>query len=163
MAVATSSAGVRTALNRVEPFDPSFVADFNFTSTGDATGTSHQLTATFGVNEAFIPVFISGLNGSDTGVGMHWEVRPGALVAGQTASVFGSQLSQLVVAQNQFNMVLGKVAQTMFIPDLGSSGSMLITVDNADGEVVRMSARAYIWERDQILGLPCRIFWPYLL
>lgn len=163
MAVATSSAGVRTALNRIEPFDPSFVVDFDFSSTGDASAGLNVLTCTFGANEAFIPVFLTGLNGDDSEQELSWTISPGVNVNGVNQAIFGSELGTFVLSQTQFNCELFKVAQTMMIPDLGSSGTMALSVLNANTEVMRLSARAYVWPRNQILGMPCRLFWPYLL
>lgn len=165
MSVSVGSPGIRNALNRVEPFDPSWVVDLDISLTGDATAGTSTVTFTFGANEAIIPVYMSTLISANATVEMIWQVGTGVTINGVAQVIFGAELSPPVgvAGLNQHNVRLEKVAKTMIIPDRGNSPTMLTIADNIDGEIHRMSARAYVWPRDQILGLPCRLFWPYLL
>ena len=54
--------------------------------------------------------------------------------------------------------------RAMMIPDLGGVIGFLAGIVNPGaGATLQMHGRAYAWPRSEVIDLPQRTFWPYLM
>ncbi len=164
MTVEAATSGSLTPLNRVQPVDPTFVLDWTATVTGDASGGTADVRCNFGINNAFVMVF-AGAQGSDVATfDMSWQIATGAFTQTVELNVLGTQAGLLIDGNITHNIDMFKAARTMLIPGPGRQGAFVVRQDNPGvGETWSGHGRAYIWPRNQVLGLPCRVFWPYLM
>lgn len=151
----------RTALQRVQPLDPSFQADWTASVTGDGTGGQATITASIGANLAVITEYMSAADGSgvatEADMFIATGIQPGPAAFGQAINLHDSSVG---VRQSLFTFI---PPRTMMIPDLGGQITFSVEIANPGlTELLVFHGRCYLWPRSEVIDLPQRTFWPYL-
>ncbi len=150
-----------TPLQRLQPIDPSFQADWSASLTGDASGGTSTTTGQFAADIGVIMEYTSALENSGTITDARTSFRLGR-VAGPASVTQLAITSQTVVPVGGTSNFYWEPPRTMVIPSLGGQVEIQFTCANTDGAAVVIHGRAYCWPRNEVIDLPQRTFWPYL-
>jgi len=162
MSVSVTVTAHRTALQRVQPLDPAFQADWVVSLDGDATGGTASITVDLGDNLAAIPEYASCQDTSGVSVSALLFIglanRPGpaafaqSILMGQTAVIVGTQ-----------TVYLFEPPRTMLTPLTDESITFTCSIVNPTAtDDLNFHGRAYLWPRSEVIDLPQRTWWPYL-
>lgn len=150
-----------TALQRVQPLDPSFQADWSASLTGDVTGGTSVISADFPADLGVIFEYASALESAGVITDGIFSTRLGQ-TAGPAAVVQLAIHHETTVVTAGLSVFYWEPPRTMIIPTVGGAVQIEFRAANSDGSALVFHGRAYCWPRNEVIGLPQRTFWPYL-
>ncbi len=162
MSVTVTVTAHRTALQRLQPLDPAFQADWVVSIDGDASGGTATIQVDLGIDLGAITEYASCQDTSGAAVSANLFVglanRPGPAAFAQ--SIHMNKTAVIVDTQTLFRF---DPPRTMLIPNIGESISFAVTIVNPTAtDDLNFTGRAYLWPRSEVIDLPQRTWWPYL-
>lgn len=154
-----------SALQRSQPFDPPFQADFRAALTGDGSGGVAAITASLPPDIAAVPEYLSVQDESGVATDALFQMvlghNPGPDGGPQQ---IGHQESSVLIATGAQIWFDWEPPRTMLIPDMGGSIAVVMSIVNPGAsDDVNVHGRFYCWPRNEVINLPQRAFLAYLI
>lgn len=162
MSVTLTFVAGMTALQRVQPLDPSFQIDYSGTLVGDASGGTATITAQIAADIAVIPEYVAASNNNAAATECRFQLTLG-VIAGPAAIIQQMLHNVTTVAIDGTTVFDWEPPRTMVIPALGGQATLIHAIENPTAAgALSVHGRLYGWPRNEVIDLPQRTFWPYL-